>query len=75
MPKRFSNAFTHWTDALHALVGFACAVLRKVFWPLALAIALAFVVYEALEAESKTTSYEDLTEFVVGFIVGLILLP
>jgi len=75
LPRRLSNAFTDWTDVLHALVGFACAVLRKVFWPLALAIALAFVVYEALEAESRTDSYEDLIEFAVGFMIGVILFP
>ena len=75
MPRRLSNAFTDWTDVLHALVGFACAVLRRFLWPLALAIALAFVIYEALQAESRVTSYEDLTEFVVGFAIGLILSP
>ena len=69
------KAFTYWTDAVHALIGFSCAVLRKVFWPLALAMVLAFVVYEALEAESRTDSYEDLIEFAVGFMIGVILFP
>jgi len=73
--KAKRNAFTDWTDVLHALVGFACAVLRRFFWPLSLAIVLAFVAYEALEAESRAASYEDITEFITGFIVGLILFP
>ena len=42
------KAFTHWTDAVHALIGFSCAVLSKVFCPLALAIVLDFVVYGAV---------------------------
>ena len=73
--KAKRNAFTDWTDVLHALVGFACAVLRRFLWPLALAIILAFVIYEALQAESRVASYEDVTEFITGFIVGLILFP
>jgi hypothetical protein len=41
------KAFTDWTDVCHAILGFVCAALRKIAWPLALAIILAFVVYEA----------------------------
>ena len=75
MLKRLSNAFTDPSDVLHAVLGFVCAVLRKIAWPLALAMILAFVVYEALEAESRLDSYEDLIEFAVGFMMGLILFP
>jgi uncharacterized membrane protein YhaH (DUF805 family) len=75
LPRRLSNAFTDWTDALHAVLGFACAMLRSAFWPLSLAMILAFVAYEALEAESRLDSYEDLVELMTGFIVGLILFP
>lgn len=73
--KGFGNAFRSPTDILHAVLGFACAILRRVFWPLSLAMILAFVVYEALEAESRLDSYEDLIEFVAGFMLGLVVFP
>jgi hypothetical protein len=73
--KGFGNAFRSPSDVLHAVLGFVCVALRKIAWPLALAMILAFVVYEALEAESRTDSYEDLIEFAVGFMIGLILFP
>jgi hypothetical protein len=72
---RRGNAFTNWTDVLHAILGLACAMLRRVFWPLSLVMILAFAVYEALEAESRLDSYEDLVEFMIGSLIGLILLP
>jgi len=69
------KTFTDWTHICHAILGFVCVALRKIAWPLALAMIIAFVVYEALEAESRTDSHEDLIEFAVGFMIGLILFP
>jgi hypothetical protein len=72
------NAFTSWTDIWHAVLGFTCSALRHLpgLWKLlSLTVALIFVVYEALQAEDRVTSYEDLLEFTIGFILGVILLP
>jgi hypothetical protein len=62
---------------LHVLLGFACAALRllpglsKLF---SSAAALIIIVYEAWQAEHRTT-VEDLAKFCFGFILGVILLP
>jgi len=69
------NAFRQPSDILHAILGFACAVLRKYFMPFSLLIALVFIIYEAWQAEDRETSIEDLCEMLTGFALGVILLP
>jgi hypothetical protein len=64
-----------WTDICHAVLGFLCAICRKLCWWTALALFIAFAAYEALQEEPKATTYEDCVEFLVGFALGLILLP
>jgi hypothetical protein len=73
--SRPRNAFTSWTDIFHAFLGFICAALRG-WWPtFSILVTLTFIVWEAWQAEDRVTSYEDLLEFTIGFILGVILLP
>jgi hypothetical protein len=67
---RVRNAFREPWDWLHFLLGFLSAVF--VFYPVSLFIVVAFIIYEALQAESPESSYFDLVEFLCGFMVGLI---
>jgi len=71
--SRIRNAFTYWTDWLHAILGFiACLInILPYGWIVSIVIILIFVVYQAVEAEAPMESYHDLIEFVVGFMLGL----
>jgi hypothetical protein len=72
---RVRNAFTEPTDLWHVLIGFLSGVLL-VFtpfgWLVSLFIALVFFVYEGLEAEDRVSSFEDLSCWLCGFALGLI---
>ena len=68
------NAFRHITDLFHALLGFIAAV-HMIFpygWIGTLAILSAFIVYESLQKEDSATSTQDLVEFIVGWLFGMI---
>jgi hypothetical protein len=73
---RVRNAFNRAADLWHAFIGFVCAV-DLVFppfgWMVSLFIALIFFVYEALEAEDRVSSFEDLVCWLCGFALGLII--
>jgi len=67
---RVLNALKHYTDWIHIILGMLTKVL-VIFSPLlSLLILLTFIVYEALQRESKSESYFDLIEFLVGYIIG-----
>ena len=71
--KSVKNAFKSIGDCVHAALGFlACLVnIAPYGWIPSLVIILAFIAYEALEAENPTESYFDLVEFICGFVLGL----
>ncbi|MCW1308314.1 MAG: hypothetical protein OH337_03840 [Candidatus Parvarchaeota archaeon] len=67
------NAFTSLDDFIHAIVGFAASILKSIHLYgviISLIITLIFMVYQALEAESRVQSVEDIVEFTAGFIFG-----
>jgi len=68
------NAFKHITDYFHAALGFVAAV-HMIFpygWTGTLAILLAFIVYESMQKEDPATSTQDIVEFIVGWLFGMI---
>ena len=68
------NAFRHITDYFHALLGFIAAVhmLFPYGWIGTLAILLAFTAYESQQKEDPATSTQDIVEFIVGWLFGMI---
>jgi len=70
------NAFTHVTDFFHALLGFVSAILIRFPYGsvVALAILIIFLIYESIQKEESTKSYQDILEFVVGWVIGAIII-
>jgi len=68
------NAFKHITDYFHALLGFVAAVhmLFPYGWTGTLAILIVFIAYESMQKEEPTKSYQDIVEFIVGWLFGMI---
>ena len=74
MRKR--NAFRCWTDWFHAFVGLISVLLTFLPNPLSLSsifLFLAFIIYQALEAENREESYFDCVEFLAGVSIGLLI--
>lgn len=68
------NAFRHITDCFHALLGFIAAV-HMIFpygWIGTLAILLTFIVYESMQREDPAETTQDIVEFIVGWLFGMI---
>jgi TRAP-type uncharacterized transport system fused permease subunit len=68
---RARNLFRSWTDLFHGVLGFISSFLIRRAWFISLAITVAFIVYEAVESETRLDSCYDLTSFLCGFILGL----
>ncbi|MCW1308319.1 MAG: hypothetical protein OH337_03865 [Candidatus Parvarchaeota archaeon] len=66
------NAFRSLDDVWHAVIGFIASTLRRYSygWIISITITLIFIIYQALEAEEEIESYEDIVEFITGFIIG-----
>jgi len=73
---RTVNAFRKLSDIFHALLGFIAGIvnLAPYGYIVSICITLIFVIYEALQAESPVSTYCDLTEYSVGFILAAPLL-
>ena len=74
MKLKIKKAFKHITDYFHALLGFIAAVhmLFPYGWTGTLTILLAFIVYESMQKEKSITTTQDLVEFIVGWLFGMI---
>jgi len=74
LKKAIRNAFRHITDYFHALLGFVAAVhmLFPYGWIGTLAILLAFTAYESTQKENQAETTQDIVEFIVGWLFGMI---
>lgn len=68
---RERNAFMEWSDIVHAFFGFISGLTIKFKPLLSIIFIVIFIVYQALEAETPEQSYQDLVEFITGFIVSI----
>ena len=74
MKLKIKKAFRQITDYFHALLGFIAAIhmLFPYGWTGTLAILTAFIVYESMQKEDPATSTQDIVEFIIGWLFGMI---
>ena len=54
----------------HAVLGFFVGVFP---WYLAVPVVLGYTVYEVKEPEDPTATVGDMVEFIIGFIIGIVI--
>ena len=69
--SRIKTWFPHLTDYIHLAYGIVCGLLLTLFPVASLILTLSYMVYQLVEREPITETYNDLIEFLTGFVLGL----
>jgi hypothetical protein len=58
---------------VHSILGMITPIIAQKMLLLALFLILAFTVYESVEPENPISTIGDFTEFIIGFLLGLLI--
>jgi len=69
--NRTKTWFPNIADYIHLAYGIVCGLLSILLPVASLILTINYIVYQLVEREPITETYNDLIEFLTGFVVGL----